>query len=87
VITSDRRLFSAAARDYDQIWRAEGLRIVAAMERASGLKFVSTFYADTAIVANVLERASHSGFRESPMQLRASYSTDTKHDERLPTRR
>ena len=34
--------------------------------------------ADNAITANVLERASNSGYRDSPMQLRASYSADTK---------
>jgi hypothetical protein len=70
--------FAAAARDYEQMWAVEGPRIVAAMERVSGLTFISTVYADTAITANVLERASNSGFRASPMQLRASYSADTK---------
>jgi hypothetical protein len=48
------------------------------MERVSGLSFVSSVYADTAITANVLERASYSGYRASPMQLRASYPIDTK---------
>jgi len=70
--------FAASARDYERMWAAEGPRIVAAMERVSGLTFISPVYADTAITANVLERASNSGFRASPMQLRASYSADTK---------
>lgn len=70
--------FAAAAREYERIWAQDGPRIVEAMERFSGLKFVSSFYADTAITANVLERASESGFRASPMVLRASYPFDTK---------
>ena len=70
--------FATSARDYERMWAAEGPRIVAAMERVSGLTFISSVYADTAITANVLERASNSGFRASPMQLRASYSADTK---------
>ena len=48
------------------------------MERLAGLPFVSALFADTAIVANVREVASNSGFRQSPMTLRASYSADTK---------
>jgi hypothetical protein len=70
--------FAGAVREYERIWAAEGARIIAAMERASGLTFVSPVYADTAITANVLERASYSGYRASPMQLRASYPYDTK---------
>jgi hypothetical protein len=70
--------FTAAAREYERLWVAEGPRIVQAMERVSGLTFVSSVYADTLITANVLERASNSGYRESPMQLRASYPFDTK---------
>lgn len=70
--------FAAAARDYERMWASEERRIVPAMERVSGLRFVSAVYADTAITANILERASNSGFRASPMQLRASYSADTK---------
>jgi hypothetical protein len=70
--------FAAAARAYDQLWAAEGPRIVEAMERISGLRFVAAHYADTAITANVLERASNSGYRSSPMTLRASYPPDTK---------
>lgn len=49
------------------------------MEQISGLSFVYEQFADTSITATVLERPSSSGFRDrSGMQLRASYSPDTK---------
>jgi hypothetical protein len=70
--------FASAATEYERIWAGDGQRIVHAMERLAGLAFVSALFADTAIVANVREVASSSGFRQSPMTLRASYSTDTK---------
>ncbi|MBC7894811.1 MAG: hypothetical protein H7066_05325 [Cytophagaceae bacterium] len=70
--------FKAAASEYERLWAAEGARIVQAMERVSGLRFVSSNYADTAIVAQVLERASNSGYRDTPMELRASYPFDTR---------
>jgi hypothetical protein len=69
----------ATARDaYETIWRAEGRRIVATMERVSGLRFDSPPYADTSIVAIVFEGVSNSGYRDDPMHLRASYPVDTK---------
>lgn len=67
-----------AAREYQQLWATEGPRIVEAMQRISGLGFVSPDYADTVITANVLERPSESGYRTSPMVMRASYSFDTR---------
>jgi hypothetical protein len=70
--------FAAAARDYSQLWAAEGDRIVREMENVSGLTFVYPAFADTAITANVFEGVSNSGYRESPMRLRASYPADTK---------
>ena len=71
--------FRAAAQEYESIWRADGARIVAAMERRSSLSFVYPLFADTVIRASVLERASSSGFRDrSPMELRASYPVNTK---------
>jgi hypothetical protein len=71
--------FAAAVREYEQIWAADGARIVAAMERISGLSFVYEQFADTSIAATVLEKPSNSGFRDrSGMELRASYSPDTK---------
>ena len=70
--------FAAAAREYERLWGAEGDRIIAVMERVSGLTFVYPQYADTAITAVVLEAPSYSGYRDGTMQLRASYTTDTK---------
>jgi hypothetical protein len=70
--------FAAAAEEYRQLWAAEGERIVAAMEEVSGLTFVYPAYADTAITAIVFEGVSNSGYRASPMRLRASYPPDTK---------
>lgn len=70
--------FTDAAREYQRLWDAEGARIVEAMERISGLSFIGDEYADTAIIAHVLERGSNSGYRDRPMQLRASYPFDTK---------
>ena len=45
--------------------RAEGRRIVATMERVSGLRFDSPPYADTSIVAVVFEAVSNLGYRRS----------------------
>lgn len=70
--------FTNAARAYQEIWDADGARIIAAMERISGLRFASREYADTVIVARVTEAVSMSGYRDTPMTLRASYPTDTK---------
>jgi hypothetical protein len=65
--------FSQAARDYDSLWSREGPRIRAAMEAASGLTFE-----DRDVKAIVLEAPSDSGYKDSPMHLRASYPPDTK---------
>jgi hypothetical protein len=70
--------FAGAVAEYQRIWAADGARIVAAMERVSGLRFVTAAYADTAITANVREVPSNSGYRARPMTLRASYPLDTK---------
>ena len=59
--------FAAAARAYVNLWADEGPRIVRAMEEVWGFSFVSWVYADTAITAIVLERASSAGYRDSPM--------------------
>ena len=61
------------AREYETVWAHDGARITAAMEAASGLKFE-----DRAVKAMVLEVSSSSGYKEKPMQLRASYPLDTK---------
>jgi len=70
--------FAAAREEYDALWRVEGPRIIRVMEQISGLRFDSPPYADTLIVAIVFEGVSQSGYREKPMQLRASYPPDTK---------
>ena len=67
-----------AAAQYDSVWRSDGERMVAIMERRAGMAFVSDKYADTNIVANVREVASNSGYRDSPMTMRASYGAETK---------
>ena len=65
--------FGAAAREYTELWSAEGERIVRAMESVSGLTF-----RDSAVTVIVYEGISMSGFRDIPMRMRASYSADTK---------
>lgn len=70
--------FTTAAREYAELWAAEGTRIVAILERLSGLRFISPAYADTAIVVQVAERPAASGFRTIPMIMRASYPAETR---------
>ena len=71
--------FRAATQEYESIWRQDGTRIIAAMERRSSLRFMYPLFADTMIRALVLERASSSGYRDlAPMELRASYPVNTK---------
>ena len=69
---------AAAVAEYESIWAEYGRRVVEAMQRRSGMQFVTAEYADTAITANVVEAPSNSGYRERPMRLRASYSRATK---------
>ena len=49
--------------------------ILRVMEQVSGLRFDSPPYADTLITAVVFEGVSHSGYRETPMRLRASFAS------------
>lgn len=65
--------FGAATQEYSDIWAADGSRIVATMERATGLRFEPG-----PIRAVIYEGPSFSGFGERPMQLRASYPPATK---------
>ncbi|HVT37959.1 MAG TPA: hypothetical protein VHE78_02865 [Gemmatimonadaceae bacterium] len=76
--TSASDTFASARDEYAAIWLHEGPKIIRAMEQVSGLRFDSPPYADTIIGAVIYEGVSNSGFREKPMMLRASYSTDTK---------
>jgi hypothetical protein len=70
--------FTKAVEEYEGIWAREGTRIVRVMEAATGLRFHSDLYADTSISVIVREGVSSSGFRDSPMVMRASYSEATK---------
>lgn len=65
--------FAAAVGEYERIWAADADRIARTMQDVSGLTFT-----DTAITAVVFEGVSSSGFRDTPMRLRASYPIDTK---------
>jgi hypothetical protein len=76
--TAQSDSFAAAVREYAAIWNGEGARIIAAMEQATGIRFDSPPYADTAIGAVVFEGVSNSGYRERPMMMRASYPEATK---------
>ena len=69
----DSDQFAGAAHEYEAIWGREGPRITATMETASGLKFE-----EREVKAIILEAPSSSGYKETPMQLRASYPPDTK---------
>ena len=71
--TASAESFDATTQEYRDIWAAEGPRIVATMERATGLRFEPG-----PIRAVIYEGPSFSGFGERPMQLRASYSPATK---------
>ena len=66
--------FQSATEEYRAIWAKEGARIVAAMERATGLRFEPG-----PIEVVVYEGVSFSGSRGGkPMVLRASYPEPTK---------
>jgi len=65
--------FAAAVGEYERIWAADAARIARTMQDVSGLTFT-----DTAVTAVVFEGVSSSGFRDTPMRLRASYPIDTK---------
>lgn len=65
--------FAEATREYEKIWKDEGGKIIEAMESVSGLKFQ-----ETDIKAVIYEGPSNSGYKESPMKLRASYPTEVK---------
>jgi hypothetical protein len=65
--------FEAAAAEYRAIWAAEGARIIAALEKRSGLRWQEREFR-----AQVFEGRSNSGAGTLPMRLRASYPADTK---------
>jgi hypothetical protein len=65
--------YEAATAEYQRIWSIDGSRIIATMERLSGLEF-----AETDIKVTVFEGISNSGLVGTPIKLRASYPTDSK---------
>jgi hypothetical protein len=72
--TAQADAYRSAAEEYRAIWSTEGSRIVAAMERTTGLRFEPG-----PIDVSVYEGPSFSGERGGrPMLLRASYPADTK---------
>lgn len=73
VFTPESDKFAEATKEYQTIWSGEGRKMVEAMERISGLKFK-----DTDIKVIVYEGVSNSGFRDSPMKMRASYPLNIK---------
>jgi hypothetical protein len=70
---SPTEAFTKAAAEYDALWKAEGVRMVEAMERVTGVPFE-----ERVIKAIIYEAASFSGSGEKPMQLRASYPAEVK---------
>jgi len=72
--TASADTFRAATDEYRAIWAKEGPRIVAAMERISGLRFEKG-----PVPASIYEGTSFSGEPGGrPMMLRASYPEATK---------
>ncbi len=65
--------FARAAEEYRAIWAAEGARMIAALEAATGLSFP-----EAPVEVIVYEGVSWAGLGGRPMRLRASYSADEK---------
>ena len=65
--------FVDSTKQYQEIWKAEGSKMIAAMEAVSGMTFV-----DTEVSVIIFEGASNSGFKDKPMKLRASYPEEVK---------
>jgi hypothetical protein len=65
--------FEEATEEYREIWRAEGERISAALEQATGLDMEAG-----PITAIVFDGRSNSGYGRIPMRMRWSYPPDTK---------
>jgi hypothetical protein len=71
--TPESDKYAEATKQYQEIWNAEGSKMIGAMEIVSGLRFFET---DIPVI--VFEGASRSGFGDSPMKLRASYPEEVK---------
>jgi hypothetical protein len=72
--TPEADKFAAAVTEYQTLWKAEGDKIIAALEKVSGLQFKETEF--EAIVFEGVSRSGRPG--GSPMKMRASYPPDTK---------
>jgi hypothetical protein len=70
---SPSEAFVKAAAEYDALWKAEGERMLDAMERTTGIAF-----AEREIKVVIFESASFSGSGDTPMHLRASYPAEVK---------
>ena len=68
--------FRGAAAEYASLWRSDGARMTRSLQKAARLSFAEL--GDTVIRVMVLERPSQSGYRDKPMELRASYPLATK---------
>jgi hypothetical protein len=71
--TPEADSFASATRAYQELWSTEGARILRAMQDVAGLRF-----RDSVIHVVIYEGVSWSGYRGTPMKLRASYPPDTK---------
>jgi hypothetical protein len=72
-IRADSAALEAAAAEYRSIWGQDGARIVATMQRISGLQF-----RESSIPVRIVTGPSSSGYRARPMRLRGSYPEPTK---------
>ncbi len=65
--------FDEATMQYRALWEEDAPRIVAAMERRTGLDFEKG-----PVGVIVYEGVSFSGYKDTPMRMRASYPLETK---------
>ena len=72
--TPESEKYTAATKEYQALWQAEGDKMIKAVEKISGLKFKETEF--DAIVFEGVSRSGRPG--GSPMKMRASYKPDTK---------
>jgi hypothetical protein len=75
--------FDAAAAEYRSIWKAEGARIIEAMERLTVLRFPQKkieiqVFEGPSMAGLLFNRAGVPVGARDPMRLRASYSADNK---------
>src|SRR5262247_1807330 len=71
--TPESEKFAEATKLYQDLWKAEGSKMIQGMEAVSGLRFL-----EKEVSAIVFEGASSSGYGDTPMKLRASYPEEVK---------